>query len=209
MTTKNDSYWNEFYGSNATKQLDLPSQFAVFFLNEIDRHTTIVDVGCGTGRDSLFFASQGVKVIGVDASAAAVDLCRKKALMSGFSNAEFVCSDITDPALLPKLKQMAGTSACVYARFFLHAITEEAEASFFSLAAGVSDQITVAVEFRTDRDAQQTKVTPQHYRRFISPSSLVSRAAAQGFSPVYFTEGFGFAKYKSDDAHVARVVLTT
>jgi SAM-dependent methyltransferase len=207
MTIRDDAYWNSFYGSVETKQLDLPSQFAVFFLNEVDRKSTIVDVGCGTGRDSLFFASQGARVIGVDGSSTAVDLCTNKAKVAGYSNAEFMAADVADPTLPLRLRERAGPRVCVYARFFLHAIPEEAEGAFLKLASQLADQCTLAVEFRTDRDAQQAKVTPDHYRRFIKPATLIARAAAVGFAPMYFTEGFGFAKYKMDDAHVARVVF--
>ncbi len=206
MTAQNSEYWNTFYKTRETNFLDIPSQFAVFFLNEISRDTPIIEIGCGTGRDSLFFASRGSKVIGVDGSISAVELCRSKAQTFGYDNASFICSDVSDPALAEKVA-IAGASPAIYARFFLHAIDEAAEAAFLKMASSVVGNGVIAVEFRTDRDEQQTKVTPTHYRRFISPISLLTRAAKHGLSPIYFTEGFGFAKYKNDDAHVARVIL--
>jgi SAM-dependent methyltransferase len=207
MTADSTIYWNEFYSSKATAQLDLPSQFAVFVLNEIDRNSLIIDVGCGTGRDSLFFASRGARVIGVDASHSAVELCRSKSTSLGFSNTEFICSDITDSGLRQRLNVPKGAPVCLYARFFLHAIPEEGEDAFFRLAAEISPEVQVAIEFRTDRDAHQAKTTDHHFRRFILPVSTVARGAVHGFSPIYFVEGFGFAKHKHDDAHVARVIF--
>ncbi|WP_272816006.1 MULTISPECIES: hypothetical protein [unclassified Shinella] len=79
--------------------------------------------------------------------------------------------------------------------------------AFLKTAASLENLDLLAIEFRTDRDAQQTKVTDSHYRRFIPPLDFLSRAAKFGFSPAYFTEGFGYAKYRNDDAHIARVLM--
>ena len=43
---------------------------------------TALDIGCGTGRNSLFLASKGIEVHGIDSSDIALDLCRKKAKQS-------------------------------------------------------------------------------------------------------------------------------
>ena len=53
----------------------------------------------------------------------------------------------------------------------------------------------------------QAKETAAHYRRFIDPLNFLTSALARGFELHYFVEGFGYAKYNSDDAHVARVIL--
>ncbi len=39
----------------------------------------VLDVGCGTGENSLFLASRGIDVVGIDASAIAVEVARAKA----------------------------------------------------------------------------------------------------------------------------------
>lgn len=65
----------------------------------------------------------------------------------------------------------------------------------------------MAAEFRTIRDAQQAKVTAEHYRRFVNPLVFMANANTAGFATDYFVEGFGYAKYKDDDAHVARCLM--
>ena len=65
----------------------------------------------------------------------------------------------------------------------------------------------LALEFRTSRDEFLSKVTESHYRRFINPLAVVAKGNHLGFSCEYFVEGFGYAKYKSDDAHVARIIF--
>jgi hypothetical protein len=124
--------------------------------------------------------------------------------------ASFVCSTVEDQALADKLRAgAAGLSrTVVYARFFMHAITESEERSFLGLAAQLTQaEDMLAVEFRTSRDVAQSKVTGAHYRRFIDPLQFLNRVTEYGFTATYFVEGFGFAKYMEDDAHVARFIF--
>ena len=203
------AYWNDFYADKARKfSLDLPSQFALFFLGEIERGTPIVDFGCGTGRDALYFAGVGSDVVGVDGSSSAVELCREKANDHGHHSARFVQGDLAAPETLALIRDdLRDASPALYARFFLHAITEEAEAAFLSIASELIGESIFALEFRTSRDAQQQKTTARHYRRFVDPLDFIRRAARYGLSPSYFVEGFGYAKFRSEDAHVARIIL--
>ncbi|HVT59850.1 MAG TPA: class I SAM-dependent methyltransferase [Thermoanaerobaculia bacterium] len=43
----------------------------------------VLDVGCGTGLDTLFLAARGIQVTGIDASAAMIERLREKARRSG------------------------------------------------------------------------------------------------------------------------------
>lgn len=52
----------------------------------------VLDVGCGTGENSLYLASRGHAVLGVDGAETAVERARAKALERGLE-AEFVHSD--------------------------------------------------------------------------------------------------------------------
>lgn len=200
-------YWQRYYSAQSGARLPVPSQFSVFVASELDGRHRIFDIGCGGGRDSLLFASHGHRVTGIDGSAAAVEVCREVA--NGLSvPADFMHASVSDPGLPGKLLDGDEAPVLVYARFFLHAITEEEEGKFLALAAALlANGGRLAVEFRTMRDADQAKITGSHYRRFIDPLQFMARAAAAGFHAHYFVEGFGFAKYKKDDAHVARFIF--
>ena len=207
--TKNN-YWNSYYKERIGEASapNIPSQFAAFVANEfISEQPTIIELGCGNGRDSRFFANHGFRVIGVDASSSAIDTCKRD--VGG--NSIFLHSGIQDEDLFPRLQEMMdGSSPLVYARFFIHAIQESAEERFFSLARKLCYRGgAVAVEFRTSRDEAFAKITPDHYRRFVNPIDFLGRAQRAGFSASYFAEGFGYAKFKNDDAHVARFILET
>jgi SAM-dependent methyltransferase len=203
-----NAYWNAYYRERGGSQVSLPSQFAAFVAGELaDRVDYVVDVGCGNGRDALFFARHGLKVIGVDASSEAIDICRREA--DGLDTG-FLCSDVSDPALVDRIRSAADGSddLLVYARFFLHAIDEAAESALLGLAYDLCRAGSfLALEFRTLRDRDLAKETVAHYRRFIDPLAFLSSALAHGFRLDYFVEGFGYAKYRADDAHVARIVL--
>lgn len=206
-TTKDD-YWKGYYAAAkaAAAKRPLPSQFATFVAGELDGNCRILEFGCGGGRDSLFFSSHGHDVIAVDGAAPAVALCREQAEKFGL-DVRFVHADIENPELL-EIGQSEGNLTVVYARFFLHAISEEEEVAFLAAAqAATRSGDRMAVEYRTIRDQAQSKVTDSHYRRFIEPPAFMSRAERAGFEVEYSVEGFGYAKYKHDDAYVARCLL--
>ncbi len=213
----NDSpsrYWNEFYASHSSG-LKKPSQFATFILGELDERSFICDVGCGTGKDALFFASHGHHVVGVDGSEEAVGFCNESAKSLSLDT-RFFCSSVQSLSDSPVLDDSVSLSAAsplvVYARFFLHAISEEDEDTLLEWVRNVSEttsrSVKFAAEFRTHRDATLPKSTSQHYRRFINPIDFMSKSVRNGFNVDYFVEGFGFAKYKNDDAHVARCIIS-
>lgn len=64
---------NNYYEENATKYIestiscDMSSLYS-FFEKYIHRNGTILDLGFGSGRDSLHFRKQGYEIYGVDPS---------------------------------------------------------------------------------------------------------------------------------------------
>lgn len=205
---ENSAYWNNYYGGSSGDISESPSQFAAFVIGEIGQIREVVDVGCGTGRDALFFARHGCAVLGVDASRQAVELCTRKSEELGLSKrTDFICGQVGDPVLASALKSRVGGPLVVYARFFLHAVAEDVESAFIDLARSVMDSGSMlAVEFRTPRDRLLRKETGDHFRRYIDASTLLMKLGEAGFRVEYFVEGFGYAKYLSDDAHAARIL---
>jgi SAM-dependent methyltransferase len=200
------TYWESYYAHRSDVGRRLPSQFAVFVAGELDGRYRVIDVGCGDGRDALFFAGYGHDVVGVDASSSAISGCRERAAALGL-DAAFVVASIEDPGLAQRVRGDVGPRL-VYARFFLHAISEGEETSLLELAAAITGPSDLlAVEYRTIRDASGVKVTDAHYRRFIMPATFEARALDHGFDVAYSVEGFGFAKYREDDAYVARTLF--
>lgn len=207
--TQSENYWDSYYGGAPSAAAIAPSQFAAFMMGEMPTGCDVFDIGCGAGRDALFFAQQGFSVTGIDASQVAIDVCERRSDELGLSQrARFVREDIESMSLSELVRcRSGGAPKTLYARFFLHAIDEDSEMAFIRLAAGaLCDRSLLAIEFRTHRDSMLKKETPGHYRRYIEPAQLISRLNAHGLQVRYFVEGFGYAKYRADDAHVARVL---
>jgi len=210
------SYWETFY--RQSKIPLIPSQFAAFTLSEINGCVDgatgrggVIEFGCGNGRDSLFFARHGCDVVGFDQSASAIQHCNQIALDGGIP-ARFFAKNVVDidyeQDIQPYLED--DVTYQIYSRFFLHAITEGEEEVFLRLVKDILARHKgfLFMEFRTEKDQTLQKESAAHFRRFIKPVEFIERALAQGLAVKYSVEGFGFAKYRQDDAHVARMILT-
>ena len=208
-------YWGAYYGKKEAPVL--PSQFALFVANEIATGElppvgTIFDIGCGNGRDALFFLQLGYQVRGLDASDAGIAACRQRLELTGpelAGRGAFIAGPADATQSWAALGQsVGGDSVLVYARFFFHAIDEAAELAVLENAVALIKARGGAfcAEFRTPADRDAAKVTPEHYRRFIDLDGFAERVAASGLKPLWQAEGRGMAKYRQDDAHVARLI---
>jgi SAM-dependent methyltransferase len=203
-----NEYWENFYHNEHPPLI--PSQFAAFAMNEFPDVDCVVDIGCGNGRDSFFFAGQNKLVFAVDGSEAAIEACEKRKQVFRFPNLTFCNSDISNLiAAIAPISSHPAKSIMLYSRFVMHTLSEDQEevlvesvSSILRKAAGV-----FITEFRTTKDSGLKKETAPHFRRFVDPGEFLRRCKRHGLNPTYFVEGTGFAKYKNDDAHVARVIL--
>ena len=207
-TDANAEYWNHTYTGSAIP--DFPSQFAAFVLGEVAPADTIIDIGCGNGRDSFFFGRHGMKVLGVDSSREAIARCSMRREQERHPQVDFLCQDIGSPEFLRLIEERAPRregSRLIYARFFLHAITPDLQdLALRAIAHLMAPSDRFACEFRTQRDSFQPKVASPHYRSFITPAALIAKMHAAKLNVLYHVEGFGLAKRGSEDPHVARIV---
>lgn len=164
----------------------------------------------------MFFAEQGLQVVGLDYADAALQDDRARARRKGLEDKlRFLRCDVSDvgelePALSVIEDVRKGGTVAVYSRFFLHAIDEETEGAALGLVKRLlhTDADFAAFEFRTEHDQGREKVTPEHYRRYIQVERLIARAQQEfSLQCVYRTEGLGYALFGADDAHVARLVF--
>jgi SAM-dependent methyltransferase len=202
---KRESYWDGYYAKAVSAPL-APSQFAAFVAGEFPDTDLIVDIGCGNGRDSIFFANLGYSVIGIDASASAIQKCRQQSQTAKFINC-LIADAIHEPELHEK--RLGHNHVVAYSRFFLHAIDHAEEEQFWGLAQKICMRPgdALALEFRNEDDSLRLKETGLHYRRYPNHDEVVARAQKKGFVLRYETQGRGFAKYKNDDAVVSRLIF--
>ena len=117
---KNFNYWNKFYGNFYHF---LPTQFATFIANEYQGKHTLIDFGCGSGRDTFFFSKYYKNVIGIDSSSEVIN--RNNLEKTHTNNISFMIDDLSSPKKLGNLlKEELNEDKLniFYGRFFLHAI---------------------------------------------------------------------------------------
>jgi len=204
MESNSVNYWDAFYTGAGTLAPLFPSQFAAFVLGEVPDATDVVEFGCGTGRDSEFFASNGLGVTGLDLSERAIMICEMRRHHRNTTFRQYALGDpISD--LVSRYTRNVGTTI-IYARFFLHAIDEAQEDLFLATARDLSSNSTLALEYRCVGDEVGPKEFGTHYRRFIDHDALLRKLEQFGFAVEYQVTGRGFAKYKSEDAVVGRCI---
>lgn len=79
---RDSAYWDGYYGRRP-QEIEEPSMFASWVAKQLPLEADILDLGCGNGRDSLFFISCGFHVTGIDASRVAIHQLKKWSNVSG------------------------------------------------------------------------------------------------------------------------------
>ena len=75
-----NEYWDSYYSEqNISKLMFTPSQFAVFCIHEVLEAgiSDVVEIAAGSGRDTIFFAQHGMRVLALDKSKEAVNLLNR------------------------------------------------------------------------------------------------------------------------------------
>lgn len=202
-------YWNEYYKKTASEELK-PSKFAVDMADYMEKGKRLLELGCGNGRDSLFFRHRGMLVTGVDASDFSIRNLKEKYKED---NLRFVCDDFVSCELLKKEK----FDYC-YARFVLHAINREQEIELLgNVRNALADGGALFIEARTIHDDIYGKgicvgrhefLYNDHYRRFIDKDELLKAIqASRDFEILYMEEGRGFAPKGDADPILLRTIL--
>tara|TARA_B100000674_G_scaffold371258_1_gene313644 strand:+ start:361 stop:969 length:609 start_codon:yes stop_codon:yes gene_type:complete len=198
-------YWDKFY--KKIKQKRLPqSMFANFVLKKLKKNFTLVDFGCGNGRDTFFFSKHIKKTIGIDSCKYII----KENNLNKNKKVQFLNYNIKNRNLYSKLKNIIPPSGktIVYARFFLHTLKDNEIKKFLTLAKKlINKNGNIYVEYRTDKDKDNKKTFNNHYRNFINPKNLENILNKLNLKSIYFKEGRGMAKFKKEDAYVARNII--
>lgn len=199
-------HWTRFYGQD--RGVPDPSPFATWVAGELPESLrTVIELGCGNGRDTAAVA-QGRSALGLDYSPTAIE--RNRAVW-GETGIEFAQVDVGDAESLATATtgRFDDGPVAVYSRFFIHAISDEAEAVLLRfLRESLPTGSHVYLEFRTEKDATTPKVFGEHYRRYVDPDGLVRRMRRGGhFELAHSERGHGFAVYKDEDPYVARLVF--
>lgn len=204
---RDTDYWNTYY-KNHPPVNTIPSDFATFVVNFLDKNKSLIDLGCGNGRDSLFFIEQGLEVTGIDASSTAIASLKLK--YPEYKNS-FLCGDfVTCTALYQKVYDYC------YSRWTLHSIDGLQEQQLLkNLALALRLGGKLFIEARSIHDdiygkgrcvGKNSFIYQEHFRRFIDIFELKEQLKNLGLKVLYSKEDTGFAPSETSNPILIRLI---
>lgn len=207
------TYWDGFYRA-ANPDIQGPTTFAEWCLPRLPPGARLVELGCGNGRDAVFFAEKGLSVVACDQSDVAISALDARPQNARYTHRPaFRAGDFT---CLPD--GCFGPVDAVYSRFTLHAVTRaEASAALAWAAKNLRPGGLLLVEVRSvlgslyglgEPREQDAFVYDGHYRRFVRKDELLAEVTALGLAIDEVIEAAGLAVHKADDPVVIRLVAS-
>lgn len=203
-------YWESYYQSDQAPET--PSLFAQYvaanYLKDSPTQPRLVELGCGNGRDSSFFASLGMKVLALDQCQSEIEKLSQANPQP--DNLEFRTADFTQ---LPD----GDSFDIIYSRFTLHSVDEEGQDSTLRWAErNLRDNGVLCIETRgkqnelyqlgdpvdNDPDAY---IYEGHYRRFVGLDPFVKKIGSIGLVIAEASESTGYAPFNGTDQYFIRV----
>ncbi len=174
-------HWDKYYTKNSNPFG--PSDFALSTIKNLKKNSTLIDIGCGNGRDSLFFSKRRIKTVGIDQSEIAIK--NLKSFENKYLNFETL--NIFD------LKNKNFDYG--YCRFLFHSINEEEENFLLSwLKKNINDKI-----FIESRIIEKEKNIKQgdHYRRLMDLERFKSKLENLNINVLSEETSSKFSVYKN------------
>lgn len=202
----NYEYWKSFYENFSEEK---PSLFAIFCLNHFKEKSKILELGCGNGRDAMYFIENCHKVLGIDQSLSAIEYINKK--LDNSSDSKFIEGDFTNLNYIE-------TFDVVYSRFTLHSVNQEEQNRTIKNAwnclvkngllcievrGKLNDLFGKGVKVLDEEDAY---IYDGHYRRFLDFDLLIKDLNGLGFIIDYSEEDKNFAPFGSANEFFIRVL---
>ncbi len=198
-------YWDNFYRKK--KSPDQETQFARFACKQIKSlGLKVFDIGCGNGRDTIFFNKKKIKCVGLDKSNEIIK--KNKKIHKKFSNyfrqsnfCNFFEKKINEPFI-------------IYSRFTWHSINYNDEKKLIKSLKKNKNFKYLFIEARTINDeiyglgkkVGTHEYITSHYRRFID-SKILRKKLSRFLKIVYFKEAKNLAKYKKENPCVMRIIV--
>ena len=158
----------------------------------------IYDIGCGNGRDTIFFNQNKINCIGLDQSSTVIKLNKKKfkKIKKNFIKTNFVNFQYKNK----------NKSFSIYSRFTLHSINKKQEKILIKKMIKLKNLDYLFIEARTIYDELfgigkkigKNEYVTSHYRRFINPQEL-KKEIKKNFKIIEFKVSRGFAIFKKEN----------
>ena len=198
------NYWDSYYKN--IKGNSKPTSFSQKCLKFLKNYKgDMFDIGCGNGRDTIFFNRLNLNCYGLDQSSKAIEINKKK--FKKYKKRFFKSDFVKYP--FHKIKK----NFSIYSRFTIHSINRKQEKEFFKKIHKLKNIDYLFIEVRTIYDdlfGQGKKISKNefftsHYRRFIYPIEL-SREVKKSFTILEYKVSKGLAVFKKENPKVMRII---
>lgn len=201
-------YWNHYYAKKL-KEIQSPSDFAQSVISHLEPRKSLIDLGCGNGRDSLYFMEHHLNVTGIDASEEAISQLNQLKLENG----NFVCDDFVSSKALYQVQY-----DYIYSRWTMHAISEQQEDELLeNVAEAVKEGGLFLIEARSIQDDLYGKgmcvgnnafIYHEHFRRFMDKEIFIPKLENHGFRVISLEEGENYSKTETSNPVLVRIVAS-
>jgi len=207
MTYIDDNkYWMNYYDKNKIPNEE--SSFARYIIEKLDKKLdkNIIDVGCGNGRDSIFFAKNNINTVGVD-------FCLDEIK---FLNAKYKADNLNFQVMdMANMGEFNFRIDYIYTRLSLHSINEKDEDSFLKwVYDSLINNGYLFLEARSDKDkmlTQGVKISnnenyTDHYRRYLNYEQTKNKLINLKFDIVESTESDNLSVVGDDNPYLIRII---
>ena len=147
--------WDEVYSNDSAFFGEEPSDFAQKCYSDFKRYDVkrLLELGCGQGRDSIFFASNGLDVYAVDSSKVAIENIKQK--MRGKN----ICLHLSHFEVRQTLPFDSSHFDAVYSHMFynMRFIDEELKFLFKESSRVLKNNGLLYFSVRSDKDVSYNK----------------------------------------------------
>jgi|ETNvirenome_6_85_1030632.scaffolds.fasta_scaffold00881_19 SAM-dependent methyltransferase len=195
---RNKDYWENFYKSEAAQSIGESSNFATFtldYLRQRKSFVSLLDVGCGNGRDTRYFRENGIAAYGIDLS----------------------CDDSFPYLYKEDALSISKECDVYYLRFFVHTLEEkDLDIVIKNIGAIMPDQGLIFIETRSTKDITneprsetnfRSTIGSEHFRMLYSLEYL-QKKFVEDFNVLFSIEEQGLAPFKGEDPYIVRMILS-
>lgn len=176
------TFWDSYYKRKISTFPN--SAFSTYCLNYLNKESTLIDVGCGDGRDSLFFSRNHIYTTGIDFSSEVIN--QNKKFENDYLN--FLNIDLN---LIDKYNKKFDFAYC---RFLFHAINEDVEDILLKwIAKNISSCIFIETRIY---DEKTSHINQSHFRRYFTEQDFTEKIKRLGFTIKYSESSRTFSRYK-------------
>lgn len=204
------NYWKNIYSQQS--ESEQPSLFAQYIVDTYGvENKKLIELGCGNGRDAIYFANANAIVDAIDQCDNIIELLQHR--YQRLNNLQFKCLDFTNLDNNSKYD-------IVYSRFTLHSISKEQERRVLSWAyRNLNPNGKLCIEVRGQKNEIYKVGIPvdgepdafilnDHYRRFINFETFCEELKVLDFHLDFAREQKGYAPYNGTNETYIRIIVS-